>query len=237
MRDGTVLRADVYLPEASGPHPTILLRSPYGRGGEFTVPMALPYAERGYAVVVQSVRGTFGSGGEFVPVVHEEHDGQDTVVWLREQPWFDGRLATLGPSYMAYTQWALALDPPPELKTMICYISPHDLAQAGMIDGAFQLGNLATWTEIVAYQERLSPTRGAIRLMTAERRLAPKLATLPLQGLTERIGGEPLPWFDEWLAHPDLTDPYWDRYRATPALSTVTVPTLLVSGWHDWFLE
>ena len=98
MRDGTVLRADVYLPISTGPHPTVLLRSPYGRGAAFAVPMTVPYAERGYAVVLQSVRGTFGSGGEFTPVVNEEHDGQDTVAWLRGQEWFDGRLATLGPA-------------------------------------------------------------------------------------------------------------------------------------------
>ncbi|MGY1719076.1 CocE/NonD family hydrolase [Blastococcus sp. SYSU DS0552] len=237
MRDGTTLRADVYLPASAGPHPTVLLRSPYGRGLGFAFAMTVPYAERGYAVVVQSVRGTFGSGGEFSPVVHEEHDGQDTVAWLREQPWFDGRLATLGPSYLGYTQWALALDPPPELKAMVLHIGPHDLAQAGMVDGAFQLTNLAIWTELVAHQERVSFLRGLYRLMTAERRLAPHLGELPLQGLAERFGGAPAPWFDEWLAHPDLADSYWDRYRATPAVHSSTVPTLLIGGWQDWFVE
>ena len=237
MRDGTVLRADVYLPASAGPHPTVLLRSPYGRGAGFALPMTVPYAERGYAVVLQSVRGTFGSGGEFSPVVNEEHDGQDTVAWLRGQEWFDGRLATLGPSYLGYTQWALALDPPPELKAMVLHIGPHDLAQAGMIDGAFQLTNLAVWTDLVAHQERVGYLRGLIRLATAERRLAPHLGALPLLGLAERFGGNPAPWFDEWLAHPDLSDPYWDRYRATPAVHSSTVPTLLIGGWQDWFVE
>ena len=237
MRDGTVLRADVYLPATDGPHPTVLLRSPYGRGAGFALPMTVPYAERGYAVVLQSVRGTFGSGGDFSPVVNEEHDGQDTVAWLREQPWFDGRLATLGPSYLGYAQWALALDPPPELKAMVLHIGPHDLAQAGLIDGAFQLTNLAIWTELVAHQERVGFLRGLVRLATAERRLAPHLGELPLQGLAERFGGQPAPWFDEWLAHPDLSDAYWDRYRATPAVHSSTVPTLLIGGWQDWFVE
>jgi uncharacterized protein len=237
MRDGCTLRADVYLPATGGPHPAVLLRSPYGRGPAFSIPMALPYAARGYAVVLQSVRGTFGSGGEFEPVVSEKDDGQDTVGWLREQPWFDGRLATLGPSYLGYTQWALALDPPPELKAMMLQIGPHDLAQAGMIDGAFQLANLATWTELVQHQEQFGFLRGMIRLMTAERRLAPALQQLPIQGLAERLGGTPAPWFDEWLQHPDLADAYWDRYRATPAVHSSTVPALLIGGWQDWFLE
>jgi putative CocE/NonD family hydrolase len=237
MRDGTVLRADVHLPATAGPHPTILLRSPYGRGGQFTVWLASPYAARGYAVVLQSVRGTFGSGGDFAPVVNEAQDAQDTVVWLREQTWFDGRLATLGPSYLGYTQWALALDPPPELRTMILHIAPHDLALAGIQDGAFELGNLATWTELVAHQERHGPLRGAMRLATAERRLAPVLARLPIKGMTSSFGGTPSPWFDEWVDHPDLADPYWDRYRATAAVHSSTVPALLIGGWQDWFLE
>ena len=113
MRDGAVLKADVYLPDTGQQHPTVLLRSPYRRSGAFAALFALPYARRGYAVVLQSVRGTFGSEGEFTPVVNEARDGQDTVTWLRDQTWFDGRLATLGPSYLGYTQWALALDPPP----------------------------------------------------------------------------------------------------------------------------
>ncbi|MBN1093313.1 CocE/NonD family hydrolase [Blastococcus sp. TML/M2B] len=237
MRDGAALRADVYLPATAGPHPVVLLRSPYGRGAGFAVSTAVPYAERGYAVVLQSVRGTFGSGGDFTPVVNEEHDGQDTGAWLREQPWFDGRLATLGPSYLGYTQWALALDPPPELTAMVLHIGPHDLAQAGLIDGAFQLTNLAIWTDLVAHQEQVGFLRGLVRLATAERRLAPFLGELPLQGLAERFGGTPAPWFDEWMDHPDLADPYWDRYRATPAVHSSTVPTMLIGGWQDWFLE
>ena len=237
MRDGAVLRADVYLPATGERHPTVMLRSPYRRSGGFPALFALPYAARGYAVVLQSVRGTFGSDGDFQPVVNEEHDGQDTVGWLREQPWFDGRLATLGPSYLGYTQWALALDPPPELAAMVILIGPHDLAAAGLLDGAFQLQNLATWTELIAHQELFGPVRGAARLLTAERRLAPHLHGLPLQGLADRLGGVAVPWFDEWLEHPDLADPYWNRYRATAAVSSTTVPTLLIGGWQDWFLE
>ncbi len=55
--------------------------------------------------------------------------------------------------------------------------------------------------------------------------------------MAQRFAGNPAPWFDEWLAHPDLADPYWDRYRATPAVHSSTVPTLLIGGWQDWFLE
>ncbi len=66
-------------------------------------------------MLLQSVRGTFGSGGEFEPMRHEIPDGQDTVAWLRQQRWFEGRLAMFGASYLGFVQWALAMDPPPEL--------------------------------------------------------------------------------------------------------------------------
>lgn len=62
-------------------------------------------------MVLQSVRGTFGSGGVFEPMADEIADGADTVAWLREQPWFTGRFATIGMSYLGFTQWALLQDP------------------------------------------------------------------------------------------------------------------------------
>jgi putative CocE/NonD family hydrolase len=87
------------------------MRCPYGRGWQFSI-MARPFAERGYHVLLQSVRGTFGSGGTFMPGTCEAADGQDTVAWLRTQDWFNGRLATVGASYLAFVQWALAAEPP-----------------------------------------------------------------------------------------------------------------------------
>ena len=146
----------MYLPESAGPHPTVLVRSPYGRGALASLPTALPYAARGYAVVLQSVRGTFGSGGEFEPVVNEAHDGRDTIAWLRGQDWFDGPLALLGLSYLAYSAWALALDPPKELAALMLHIGPHDLARAGMADGAFELASLATWTVLPGHPHQRS---------------------------------------------------------------------------------
>src|SRR5262249_3726140 len=129
MRDGAVLVADHYAPVTSGPRPTVLMRCPYGRSLVWAM-SALLYAERGYHVLLQSCRGTFGSGGTFRPCAGEAADGHDPVGWLRGQGWFDGRLATVGASYLAYVQWALALDPPPELKAMVVQVGPHDLGAA-----------------------------------------------------------------------------------------------------------
>lgn len=236
MRDGTVLVADHYAPVGSGPRPTVLMRSPYGRGPQAAM-MVRPYAERGYHVLLQSTRGTFGSGGQFMPAADEAADGQDTVVWLRRQDWFSGHLVTTGPSYLAFTAWALALDPPPELTAMALHISPHDLAAAGFGHGPFELYNLLFWSDLMASQERLSAIRMIWRTMHADARLAPATARLPIAATGKHLISTGAPWYADWLAHPQRGDPYWDNYTAAAALDRVTVPTLLISGFHDFFVE
>jgi hypothetical protein len=237
MRDGVSLVADHYAPDTDEPSPTILTRSPYGRGPEFGLLNSQPYAERGYHVLLQSTRGTFGSGGQFEPVVHEAADGQDTVAWLREQPWFDGRLATIGPSYLGFVQWALALDPPPELKAMAVHVGPHDMVRLAYGRGPFQLFFLLMWSEMVAHQERMGMVRATARLMSAEHRLSPVLSQLPLEAAADNLGGGGAPWFREWITGVDPDGPLWDPYRATGALQQVSVPTLLIGGFHDMFLD
>jgi putative CocE/NonD family hydrolase len=236
MRDGTILLADHYAPAGASARPAVLMRCPYGRGWQMAM-TARPYAERGYHVLLQSCRGTFGSGGAFTPARDEAADGQDTVAWLRRQPWFDGRLATAGPSYLAFTQWALALDPPPELFAMAVHISPHDLARAGFGQGPFELFNLLFWTDLMAHQEQHGAAAMMWRTMTAEKRLAPVMNRLPLSATGANLGGAPVPWYDDWLAHPDHDDPFWDTYSAAAAIERITVPTLLISGFHDFFVE
>jgi len=163
MSDGTVLRADHYLPVTDRRVATVLVRSPYGRGFPYNVGSAQLIAERGFHVLLQSCRGTFGSGGEFDPMRHEAADGQDTVAWLRQQHWFDGRLATYGLSYLGFVQWALALDPPPELVAAVIQVGPHDFSQAAYHHGAFDLQNFLGWSDMVSHQETTggSPACGA----------------------------------------------------------------------------
>ena len=119
MPDGAVLLADHYAPRSASKLPTLLVRSPYGRKGFFSALMALPYAERGYQVLIQSCRGTAGSGGQFFYARHEHEDGLATIEWIKEQEWFSGELATLGASYLGFVQWAVAADAGPELMAMV----------------------------------------------------------------------------------------------------------------------
>ena len=108
MPDGVVLLADRYVPRGGERLPVILVRCCYGRRGFFGLINGRMFAERGYQVVIQSTRGTFGSGGQFEPFVCEHDDGLATVAWLKQQPWFSGAFATNGASYLGFVQWAIA---------------------------------------------------------------------------------------------------------------------------------
>ncbi|MCE7010190.1 CocE/NonD family hydrolase [Kibdelosporangium philippinense] len=237
MRDGVTLLADHYIPVTDSPMPTILVRCPYGRGFPYSLMSAQLFASRGYHVLFQSTRGTYGSGGTFVPAVSEPADAQDTVAWLREQEWFDGRLATAGGSYLGYTQWALAMDPPPELTAMVVMVGVHDISLAAYQQGPMDLYNALSWSDLLSHQETVSPAVGLIRTFLAERRLAGALKRLPLRGTVDGLGGAGAPWYDDWVDHPDRTDSYWDSFRVTDALHRVEVPTLLIGGWHDYFIQ
>ena len=113
MRDGVRLATDAWIPAGDGPHPVLLVRLPSGKDmtGLFAyglLPNIFTLVEAGYAVVYQDCRGTFRSGGEFVPMINEPSDGADTLAWLTEQPWCDGNIGTYGPSYLGFVQWASA---------------------------------------------------------------------------------------------------------------------------------
>ena len=237
MSDGVVLLADHYLPVSVASAATVLVRCPYGRSGPFALQNAQILAERGYHVLMQSCRGTFGSGGEFEPMRHEIADGQDTVAWLREQSWFDGRLATYGASYLGFVQWALAMDPPPELVAVIVHVGPHDFSRSAFRNGVFDLYNYVGWSDLVAHQESTGRLRALVRTATAERRLRPVLDRLPVAaGVRDLLGREPT-MSERWMEHPQLSDPFWAPLQCGAALERITVPVLVVGGWQDLFIE
>jgi hypothetical protein len=237
MSDGTVLLADHYLPITSQPAATVLVRCPYGRGAPYSLLQAQLVAERGFHVLLQSCRGTFGSGGQFEPMRREASDGQDTVAWLRGQSWFDGRLATFGASYLGFVQWALALDPPPELVAAVVVVGPHDFSRTAYRNGAFDLYNFLSWSDLIVHQERVNPVSGVVRTVTADRRLRPALDRAPVTEGARDLLGTGAPWFETWLEHPELTDPFWAPLQCGAALERISVPTLLIGGWQDLFLE
>ena len=235
MRDGVTLLAD-HLAPVGVSRGTILQRGPYGFSGPLMAAAGGTYARRGYHVVLVRCRGTFGSGGQFEPMVNEVDDATDTVAWLREQPWFSGRFATVGQSYLGFTQWALLMDPPPELATAVIQVAPHDFSRVAYLGGAFTLHDFLSWTDMVTHQESTSAIRQLPRLLTETRRLAGALRTLPVAVAAEPLCGDRAAWFRDWVSHRDLDDAFWQPMQLAAALDRVQVPVLLQTGWQDIFL-
>ncbi|MFE3145289.1 CocE/NonD family hydrolase [Streptomyces sp. NPDC059218] len=234
--DGSPLITDHYFPRAEGDFPTLLVRSPYGRGLPWSPQYGLLFAEQGFHVVLQSCRGTGGSGGTFDLWRNEAADGQATVSWLREQPWFNGTLGTVGPSYLGYTQWALALDPPPELKAMVVQVGLHDPYALFHADGALRLENVLAVGMGMTYQHRgMGPfLRATLRL---QRRLRDVITARPLRGAyVSAVGGE-VPWLDAVMTHPDPEDTFWHGASAAESAERLRVPTALITGWHDALVD
>ena len=236
MRDGVDLFADHYEPTTTSPAGTILLRGPYGRGFPFSFQFARVYASRGYHVVFQSVRGTFGSGGDFSPMVHEIDDGADTASWLRDQPWFTGSFGTVGISYLGFTQWALLTDPPPEMKAAVITVGPHDLSAPRWGTGSFGLNDFLGWSDMVAHQED-PKIRTIAHQLRARRALVAATSALPVGEAGRALLGTGASWYESWLEHPEHDDPHWARLQLHQALERTQIPVLLLSGWQDLFIE
>ena len=234
MRDGVELAAEHYAPtKATG---TLLVRGPYGRGFPFSLVYAAIYAARGYHVILQSARGTFGSQGAFEPIGHEAADGADTVAWLRRQPWFTGRFATIGMSYLGLTQWAILQDPPPEMAAAVITAGPHDFSAVGWRTGSFAVHDVLSWCDAVAHQEDGGLVRTLIRQPAARRRINRAAAGLPLGAAGRALLGEGAPWYESWLEHPDHDGPFWAPHRLDAALDRAQIPVLLIGGWQDLLL-
>jgi putative CocE/NonD family hydrolase len=236
MRDGVQLLADHYAPVTADPAGTLLVRGPYGRAFPFSLVFARLYAARGYHVVLQSVRGTFGSGGVLEPMVNEAADAADTVAWLREQPWFTGQFATIGLSYLGFTQWAMLQDPPPELAAAVIAVGPHDFHAAVWDTGSFTTDFLG-WSDMVSHQEDPVRVRAGIRQLLAPRKVAQAAAGVPFGESARALLGTGAPWFESWVEHPDQDAAFWEPMRCGAALDRVQVPVLLMGGWQDIFLH
>ncbi|HEY2672336.1 MAG TPA: CocE/NonD family hydrolase [Rugosimonospora sp.] len=232
-RDGVVLRTDHWEPRLPGV-PTILVRTPYGRGGVVGLFSGRLLAERGFHVVVQSCRGTFDSGGEWDPLRYEREDGLDTVAWIERQPWFDGNLFTYGPSYLGFTQWAIAAEAGPALKGMLTAVTTAAFRDPTYAGGAYSLDTILNWATLTSNQGG-SMLSFAYKQHRAQRRLRRAWAHLPLSEVDGLATGREVAFFQDWLTHCDPGDPYWTP-RGNADVARVQAPVCMVGGWYDIFL-
>lgn len=233
--DGISLLTDMYVPRGRSNLPTILVRSPYGRAGFFGFLFGHLVAERGFRVLVQSCRGTFGSGGDFTPFRHEQEDGRATLAWIKQQPWFNSQLATLGPSYLGLTQWAIARDAVPELKAMSTSITSAEFRSIIFPGEAFWLESGLTWAVLMHTQEkrRLFDLR---EMFSNQDKNDPGYHTLPLSDAPKTLLGHPVRFWQEWLEHNEPGDPWWDAVDFRSNLPHITAPNHMIGGWYDIFL-
>jgi uncharacterized protein len=236
MPDGVVLLGDFYRPAAAaGPLPVVLIRTPYGRAGLAGSVFAGPVARRGFQVFVQSTRGTFGSGGEFRPFLHEKADGLATVAWLREQPWCDGRVAMTGASYLGHTQWAIAPYVDPPLAAVTLDVTAAKITTAFYEHGAPGLRNALNWSALIGTQERgLLPGFVPNPLQLARMKRA--LRKLPLQSADVDVAGAPVAFWRDFLGHAEPGDAFWAGADHDQSDLSRIPPASMVTGWWDLFL-
>jgi len=236
MRDGVILRAIVLRPAGPGHFPVLVHRTPYNKDRTLeTQTVHHAAVQRGYAVVVQDVRGRYASAGTFDPYRQEGRDGYDSIEWAAAQPWSNGQVGTFGLSYPGAVQWLAAVEAPPHLRAMVpamTYASPFNFFYSG---GVFDLSWPDwIWLNISADQRARSglpgPKTGA-QASQAWRTLGPELKSrLPLQAETELR--DVAPWYFEWMSHPP-GDPWWEWAALEGKYGRVKAAVLNVSGWHD----
>lgn len=236
MRDGVRLGADLYTP--AGPAKGLLLyRGPYGRGFMMALGFARAFAAQGYAVLFVSTRGTADSEGVMDPMRDEAADGQDVVTWMRSQSWYPGRFATIGGSYLGYTQWALLSDPPDDLAASIVTMGPHDFSRHFWGSGSFNFDLFGWSAQVAEAGGNTSVLRSMLSQASFGKRVAPVIHSTPVLPAAARFFSSlNKEWVLERLVRPELDDPFWAPMQHADALERTTTPTLILAGWQDIFL-
>jgi putative CocE/NonD family hydrolase len=243
MRDGAILRADVWRPDDDDAYPALLQRTPYQKeitGSDDWLRLELAVPE-GYAVVVQDVRGRFSSDGVWHGLTadtweQEARDTYDTVEWVAAQPWCDGRVAIYGGSYLGAIGFLGAQARPPHLRAIApAVIGSQDRAHLET-GGAFYL---RLWIEyhlnmLVSQLPKLQEdgtvsAADAARIRALARDSNSVIEYLPLRECPYfDIPGIPFS-LDELLSGDGIGLP------PSFALDEIDVPVLLIGGWHDLY--
>ncbi|HWT23111.1 MAG TPA: CocE/NonD family hydrolase [Solirubrobacteraceae bacterium] len=250
MRDGTLLRADVYRPAGDGRRPVLLQRTPYNKEQWALTALTLDpvrAAAAGFVVVTQDVRGRFASdGGPFSPYRDERADGHDAVRWASALPHGNGRVGAHGVSYAGAAAWHAAAASPPALGAISATTAPNDSAADHLWrGGAFLLGTLVMWSlQSIGLAAVLRAHRGTPDLVPSLVRLAGDIDGFdrwtrhrPLRTFPPARPEDPalLPFFFEIMDHPTRDD--FTRARSVSAdHGRVRVPALILAGWHDLLL-
>jgi uncharacterized protein len=249
MREGTILRADIFRPDDNEKHPAILTRTPYNRQMAFDFNAAfLPYWDAvaaGYAIIIQSLRGCFDSGGQSglgdVTLAGESADGYDSVEWIAAQPWCDGNVGTCGGSYMGLLQWITGRSNPPHLKAMAPWVSGSGGEEPSRHNGISNLGVALNWllnmtVEAINKQEKEGKDVSKARKMLEQANASPDLVYnyLPLKDVPYfNFPGIKEMWANRILNSDRDTPEFFEKTK-TP-YEKIMVPCMHIAGWYDFY--
>jgi putative CocE/NonD family hydrolase len=241
LSDGIVLVSDHYHPPGPGPHPTLLMRQPYGRDIASTVVYAHPvwFAAHGYNVVIQDVRGRGDSEGEFYPFRNEGRDGAETIRWLRTRTESNGSVGMYGFSYQGMTQLLAAAEQPEGLVCIAPAQTACDLYHGWFYhQGALRLASSLGWglqmMKADARRRKLREASDGLETAWADLRSQPLVTPY---GLHPQLQHQGMPGYvQDWFTHP-LPGPYWSALDVSESLKQIKVPALHLSGWFDTYLS
>ena len=214
----------------------LVYRTPYGREDALKDYTTFVHAvERGYAMVVQDVRGRYASDGDFRPYQDEGHDGYDTIEWAAKQPWSNGKIGTFGLSYPGADQWLAAVENPPHLVAMVpamTFSTPQNFFYAG---GTWDMSWMEWIWDNIAFDVRakknLPGPKTYAESIKAWEQVGTKMQdTLPLRSLAELK--DVAPYYFDWLSHP-VDDPWWDWCELRNRYDRVHAAVLNLSAWYD----
>jgi putative CocE/NonD family hydrolase len=243
MRDGTVLRADVYRPRTTDAVPVILMRTQYGKSGAQAGSRYQPpdwFASHCYLVAIEDVRGQGTSGGTFSEFTHDMEDGYDSVEWAAALPGSNGKVGMYGSSYVGATQWLAAATAPPHLATIVPANTASDYYDGWTYQGGeFRLAFVQPWAiglATSAAQNRKDQTT-AVELKAAAADPTRWMEFRPFKDLPPMQPQNPAvaPWYFDWIRH-STRDDFWTQFSIRDRYPSVTVPVLDVEGWYDAFL-
>jgi putative CocE/NonD family hydrolase len=242
MRDGTLLRADVYRPQAPGRFPALLQRTPYSKNEKGSSQEFSELASHGFVVVIQDTRGRYMSDGMAKP--HDEaEDGFDTIAWVAQLPYVNGKVGMFGGSYLATTQLLAATLKPPALVALFpssSYASRYDMVFQG---GAFYLKDGLGWNlgQAVDVRRRVLTPRadrdGPVDLSNAESKAFREqwLWHVPLKTMRALEIPRYAPGYFLLLDHPSY-DAYWRTFDIEARHDQFQVPAYHLTGWYDTLL-
>ncbi|MEX2564996.1 MAG: CocE/NonD family hydrolase [Cyclobacteriaceae bacterium] len=238
MRDGVILRADIYLPKKAGKFPVILTRTCYGvqREGVHHERM-IKFAQRGYVGIVQDVRGRYESDGKWEPFRDEAEDGHDTVEWAAALDFSNGKVALQGGSYLGHNQWAAASQAPPSLVAIFPSVASTNIyANWLTMGGAYRLSFNYGWGVVRMPNRIMLPQFWHTAAYTPEElKYENLLYYLPLKDGDLKSAGDTVQHYRDWIEHESYDD-YWKAISDEERFEEIIVPAYNTGGWFDVFL-